>query len=673
MGPTLPPTLLPTLFPTPQQTYPPTPQPTMIPSPVPTGFPTERPTVEGETREPTLVPTVAPTMSPTEGPCLGEPEVPNSIGISWPPGGCAGTQSREYCFTGVICAPGFFSWSGYAYCMNGEYFGGPVCAQPFGGFGHLAFTTSDGALFAYHKTGVLRLWESPPNDMELQVRTLTPGGLDCEATLIGMVALRAADNIVSVVGSEDVFDVRFNGARMNLTEDVEYRLGSGPDELMIQYRPEKLIVTSKRGAKFDFNFYPFAGMSWLTVPHTLNPNVFLGNTQGLLGIYDDDPFNDFTMRNGTQLPVLTLNDSTGAQTEFGNSWLLSPDEWLFGVEENAIADADPEYLGFDQANVIECPTDFSNYSVPECDVLDPQFQQVCYFDVIVGGPQFLEDVEYSPVCGNNTDQYCSFHGTCAEDNSMCICFAGWEGLDCGTRQCPTSCVASPNGGQCDLDTGFCLCDVGWTGEDCELAADCTMLDNCNADIGGGACIDDGLCQCDFGYLEPNCTAPTPIPTPFPTEGPSPTPTMAPTGVPTQSPTSVPTIVNAGGNTSAPTTQPDITLPTPEPDGGAGASNSGNGIGAVPGWGIALIAIPLACCCCILCFFGYRAYKKRQEHAEFEEKDVHAGFDDKPVTRNYDDDSQEDGSYGSGGGSESDQYYSSDLSSESESESEHHMP
>ena len=55
------------------------------------------------------------------------------------------------------------------------------------GFGHLAFTTTDGALLAYHKAGVLRLWESTVNDMELQVRTLAPGDIKCEATLIGMV------------------------------------------------------------------------------------------------------------------------------------------------------------------------------------------------------------------------------------------------------------------------------------------------------------------------------------------------------------------------------------------------------------------------------------------------------------------------------------------------------
>ena len=60
----------------------------------------------------------------------------------------------------------------------------------------------------------------------------------------------------------------------------------------------------------------------------------------------------------------------------------------------------------------------------ECDVLDSRLKQVCYFDVIVGGPQFLDDIEYQPVCGNNTDQYCSFHGTCVNNNTMCECVDG---------------------------------------------------------------------------------------------------------------------------------------------------------------------------------------------------------------------------------------------------------
>jgi len=69
-------------------------------------------------------------------------------------------------------------------------------AHSSAGFGHLAFTSLDGPLFAYHKTGVLRLWESQPNDMELQVRTLQPGGISCEATLIGMVRATALSRLL---------------------------------------------------------------------------------------------------------------------------------------------------------------------------------------------------------------------------------------------------------------------------------------------------------------------------------------------------------------------------------------------------------------------------------------------------------------------------------------------
>ena len=68
--------------------------------------------------------------------------------------------------------------------------------------------------------------------------------------------------MVTAVGSEDIFDVRFNGAQQSLAEDVEYRLGAGPDELLIQYSNSlapSLGVTSKRGAVLNIYLYPDAG------------------------------------------------------------------------------------------------------------------------------------------------------------------------------------------------------------------------------------------------------------------------------------------------------------------------------------------------------------------------------------------------------------------------------
>jgi len=41
------------------------------------------------------------------------------------------------------------------------------------------------------------------------------------------VAFRASDQLITAVGSEDIFDIRFNGVQQNLVSGVEYRLGAG--------------------------------------------------------------------------------------------------------------------------------------------------------------------------------------------------------------------------------------------------------------------------------------------------------------------------------------------------------------------------------------------------------------------------------------------------------------
>jgi len=240
--------------------------------------------------------------------------------------------------------------------------------------------------------------------------------------------------------------------------------------------------------------------------------------------------------------------------------LMSSGEYLFGAVENAIADADNEYLGFDQENIVDCPTDFSNYSVPECDRLLPAARQICYFDVIVGGDQFLDDIQYQPVCGNNTDQYCSFHGTCNENNTACICNAGWSGNDCETRVCPEACLNSTGGGSCDANTGLCSCKPRFTGTNCDVPADCSLINDCNEAAGGGVCVDNGVCECEAGYPQPNCTLPTPMPTYAPTLAPVPSPTQAPQ--PTEGPAIEPPSPVAIG-TPAPT-QLEIETPAPTP-------------------------------------------------------------------------------------------------------------
>ena len=63
-----------------------------------------------------------------------------------------------------------------------------------------------------------------------------------------------------------------------------------------------------------------------------------------------------------------------------------------------------------------------SFRILECDALDAQLVDACYFDVVLGGPQFLDDIQYLPACGNNSDQFCSFHGECVND--ACVCDSG---------------------------------------------------------------------------------------------------------------------------------------------------------------------------------------------------------------------------------------------------------
>lgn len=438
--------------------------------------------------------------------CTTEPVIPNAN-----PTNCNNTDSGTQCADPVTCLPGFQRWGSQPWCINGDWISVPRCVTPGSGYGHLWFTTLDQAVFAYHKPRTLRLWASPANDMELQVRTLAPSGITCTATLIGMLALRAGDQTVSVIGSEDSMDIYFNGVLQNLVDGSETLLGSGPDLLSVSFSAaaNNLQISSKRGALFNVIFYFQDGMSWLTVPHTLDPAAFYGNTMGMLGVYDGNPSNDFTLRNGTVLPhVVVTDDDNGVQTEFGDSWVVDPSEYLFSALEDNIAALDPEYQ-FPTGMVvappyIECPVDFSNYSIPECEALAPELVTPCKFDVVIGGPQFLDDIEYQQPCGSNDDQYCSYHGVCEPNGAFCECFDGWGGADCSGRVCPDACLDAPGGGSCEEVTGLCECAEGFTGPTCEFVADCSALDDCNAADSQGICIDDGVCQCEPGFVQPNC-------------------------------------------------------------------------------------------------------------------------------------------------------------------------
>ena len=75
-----------------------------------------------------------------------------------------------------------------------------------------------------------------------------------------------------------------------------------------------------------------------------------------------------------------------------------------------------------------------------------------------------------------------------------MCTAGWSGVDCSQRCCPSDCS-----GHGDCAANFtCMCDGGWTGYDCSMKA-------CPADCSGNGECYNGTCYCTPGLHGSACT------------------------------------------------------------------------------------------------------------------------------------------------------------------------
>jgi hypothetical protein len=97
---------------------------------------------------------------------------------------------------------------------------------------------------------------------------------------------------------------------------------------------------------------------------------------------------------------------------------------------------------------------------------------------------------------------CSGNGFC--DVEICLCDAGWEGVDCSTPTCNGVNNCSGQGTCIAPDT--CACYVGWTDADCSVEVfDCSGVNECS---GQGNCIEQDLCACNVGWQGVDCSTPT---------------------------------------------------------------------------------------------------------------------------------------------------------------------
>lgn len=111
--------------------------------------------------------------------------------------------------------------------------------------------------------------------------------------------------------------------------------------------------------------------------------------------------------------------------------------------------------------------------------------------------------------------FCENGGFCATPDN-CTCVGGWAGSDCTTPTCtppcgvgqicslPNTCVSAcfqpcQNGGVC-VGTDICVCLAGWTGLDCSAAI-------CSAPCAFGVCAAPETCACSAGFTGSTCTEP----------------------------------------------------------------------------------------------------------------------------------------------------------------------
>ncbi|XP_010861680.1 PREDICTED: sushi domain-containing protein 2-like, partial [Bison bison bison] len=184
-------------------------------------------------------------------------------------------------------------------------------------FGDPHFVTFDGTNFTFNGRGEYVLLEAALTDLRVQARTqtrVTPEGSQDRGTGLTAVAVQEANSDV-----------------------VEVRLGDGAGVLQVLLNQEVLSFAEQRWMDLKGMFLSVAAGNRVSVMLTseagleislqgpflsvavLLPEKFLTHTQGLLGTFNNDPTDDFTLRSGGVLPP---SASSRELFRFGADWAV---------------------------------------------------------------------------------------------------------------------------------------------------------------------------------------------------------------------------------------------------------------------------------------------------------------------------------------------------------------
>ncbi|XP_035666785.1 uncharacterized protein LOC118409686 isoform X6 [Branchiostoma floridae] len=196
-------------------------------------------------------------------------------------------------------------------------------------------TTLDGKRYTFNGKGEYVMADVDSGQYQLQARTAFPEGTNTATAFSAMVIQKMGGvpiqvNIAS--DSETGMSLYIDGTLQDMT------IYGNVSSTIAQ---ESNVLVSRPSAN-EFKVYYSTGVSataqveqgMMSIVFSA-PESFKGQTKGLLGVWDDDQANDFTMYDGTVLS----SDSTERQIfDFGRSWQVLPVTSLFHYDAGQSVD-----------------------------------------------------------------------------------------------------------------------------------------------------------------------------------------------------------------------------------------------------------------------------------------------------------------------------------------------
>ncbi|XP_069070569.1 uncharacterized protein [Pleurodeles waltl] len=358
-------------------------------------------------------------------------------------------------------------------------------------FGDPHSVTFDGANFTFKGKGEYTLVQS--STLTIQGRT-QPVGTNHSAELLykrmnSSVEAHGLSSVAMQENGSDVIEVRHAEAAQE-AEDLEVLL----NQKVISFREQPwmdlkgVFVFSNSGKNVTVMFSSGAGVEvrgmgkFLSVM-VLLPEKFLNDTEGLLGVMNGNPEDDFTFRNGTLLPT---SASPEELYRLGADWAITNETTLFtydslSLENNFVIKHDPTYIPV--FRVEEDPNDpLTEEMLRLC-----ESDEFCRFDTLT---------TKSLLVGNTTKISHQRHQKMVESLKPVVC-CGWLGPPANGTKEGTSYIFNSDV-KFTCNPGFimfgsqvrtCLSSGAWSGEEteCKTGVAHSCAGQCGRNILGCSC------------------------------------------------------------------------------------------------------------------------------------------------------------------------------------------